>query len=1732
MAKINRSKDPVSGAFTALTKPITPDELAGISKPVITSGLGSATSNINLDEFEGVKNNFLSGDDAKDLKGLEQTRYENQSGLGLVAKGIGNIGSTLLSEVAKMPGYLGGFTADVFSGNAFEGDFSNTVDNFWLNGVAYAKENTTDEWLKTYSNPNLTDAPLLEQLGDPTFWAKEGADGVGFLLSFLVPGQLLRALGVGAKGAGLLAKTGVAMNFEKAAGLIDSTSAVFLNTVLESAAEGSNAYDTAIKQGKTSEEAGQIGSNIFKKNIPVLLASNFFVEKYIMSGFNRLAGKQGLSRVTGDILDGSKELAALTTKQKLGRLATKAPAATLQEGLFEEGLQTTIEQKQGGDWSSIFEKYFDNLANMWNGESKDATDFGKAVTLGSLLGSVSGGVSTMFEAKAEDRLLLGQDEKKANTFTKWLGVKDREQKEGLVSVFRNAHAETGITNEELFNFDETGAITGFKPDIDKKLQTKLGVTALTNFYSDLVRQYDGNVEVAKREFINKLGEKGASLLDMLRINNDLSNYETIEQVNNRNDFDYFSRFFNLEGGKDLLDQHIDAVATKVKERYKANTGQELKQDITSEIKKKADAYFEINNKATKLATKAKYSIDSKADPLFNEFISMYQRDLAVTLADIDNADTRIENINSRINDVESKAYKKGYTDLKREGSSNDKIEDFLFKPDVDELKRLKSDKKAYEDSLKQLDQHYEKLTKEPQKLYDESIAKAKSLEKKIEREENKEAAKVADIIDKANEYAGEPVEYMAADGTIYTIEDKGDSVLVTNEAGQSKSFASFIEAERALKGDVTPVKQKKQREAQVSSSQTIPATEPDETNYNPSDVDVSTDPFYNHAKSNHLAETTGISIAYRQDGSDQTFTTDEGNILPLPYPSNYQQNWFNYTDDTGIDKSQHKLLLVNPKYDNSSSIEVAIGEMNPINQLGTDVFAIVINSQTKEPVRYNGELLINGVRTKDTKVPLDNSTEPAINWYSLMNSYLGVNFKTSLNRDQMNSNKKATDFPKKNEIEKVLGKKINDITYVQVLTELKPYVRVWGNKFYDDTYLQPVIKNGSMEADISGFTNGFPIRILDSEGNVKMFSPTETFDLTNRPYELVLSTADGKLIVNGIEQAGFKPGITYLRLIDSNQIVPLQNQMLNKDEIDLVLQVLAKVADKPNLDITISDSGIPAQGLESMQINNINFGYGKGNTAIPLFTSAKNRFGLFSMLMNWGSKSDTLSKYEIKIDKGNVVFGDKSLPLTFIRDNINDQTALQDLILFLRNKRFHVNNTILRSQPKVYFHPTSFKDGKIVFTKYNSYNDYVLSRLNTDVAPKSYYKKYSLPQFAQRNIIFNKPSSVENKVKADVSNQPSQVQLDASDIKDKLAEELNKIEKLKIGDTVIYTDDGKTPSSTRYEVLSVNGGEVKLKGVSYLPPGGIISKSMLEYFAEEFYNNAKFYSRIDGDIAYVFSQSPELNKIGSQQDYKNYIASIFPNSVMKNVVYHGSYTKIDKFDNLYKGKTTNAVSAKKGFHFTNSFNTADSYQAYSQEVENLTKEEIANKQFLEKIQFERDWTEEESVLYQSYLDKSNAGSDGNTINLVLLDIKKLYSFNAEGKNILELRAEKNSITELIDRAISEKADGLEILNIKDSPFASYGDNNYVVFKPEQIHVLGSSSDAIAFKKYIESLSLSKPEVKVRKSFRDALPKEEDDDFGMTPKVSVKEEIKSDNTLSTTDTLNKMIDSGKIKKNCK
>ena len=49
------------------------------------------------------------------------------------------------------------------------------------------------------------------------------------------------------------------------------------------------------------------------------------------------------------------------------------------------------------------------------------------------------------------------------------------------------------------------------------------------------------------------------------------------------------------------------------------------------------------------------------------------------------------------------------------------------------------------------------------------------------------------------------------------------------------------------------------------------------------------------------------------------------------------------------------------------------------------------------------------------------------------------------------------------------------------------------------------------------------------------------------------------------------------------------------------------------------------------------------------------------------------------------------------------------------------------------------------------------------------------------------------------------------------------------------------------------------------------------------------------NIEYLFKQKPELSQIGSIENYKEYIKTIFPESSIPYIVYHGTSLIFDKF---------------------------------------------------------------------------------------------------------------------------------------------------------------------------------------------------------------------------------------------
>lgn len=78
-------------------------------------------------------------------------------------------------------------------------------------------------------------------------------------------------------------------------------------------------------------------------------------------------------------------------------------------------------------------------------------------------------------------------------------------------------------------------------------------------------------------------------------------------------------------------------------------------------------------------------------------------------------------------------------------------------------------------------------------------------------------------------------------------------------------------------------------------------------------------------------------------------------------------------------------------------------------------------------------------------------------------------------------------------------------------------------------------------------------------------------------------------------------------------------------------------------------------------------------------------------------------------------------------------------------------------------------------------------------------------------------------------------------------------------------------------------------------------------------------------IDLAFSNNKELFKIGTAAQYYNYINNIFPNSKVKDILYHGSNYKFDSFNSNQLGKTTGAQSAKEGFFFANNKEAAKVY---------------------------------------------------------------------------------------------------------------------------------------------------------------------------------------------------------------
>ena len=247
------------------------------------------------------------------------------------------------------------------------------------------------------------------------------------------------------------------------------------------------------------------------------------------------------------------------------------------------------------------------------------------------------------------------------------------------------------------------------------------------------------------------------------------------------------------------------------------------------------------------------------------------------------------------------------------------------------------------------------------------------------------------------------------------------------------------------------------------------------------------------------------------------------------------------------------------------------------------------------------------------------------------------------------------------------------------------------------------------------------------------------------------------------------------------------------------------------------------------------------------------------------------------------------------------------------------------------------------------------------------------------------------------------------------------------------------------------------------------------------------------------------------QLYSQYLNTIFPNSQVKDIVYHGTDKQFEKFISDYLGSNTKAEDADRGFAFTANKNTAKTYgknikaallNAYniqtvsplSEQYEDIIKPEFSSLKkdilhlkkliesqkkvnsinrvedlpnsfyvYSEKIKSLVNIVREGSVFYAYVNDEK--------INDKLTDKQVLEQFEKTKKDTTELTKKLNILTDESTVFVYENI-------IDDRNIESTSRSNIYFAKPNQIHILGSKQDIEEFKNFVSDrpMFMKTPEI--------------------------------------------------------
>lgn len=519
---------------------------------------------------------------------------QDQSAFERWAKMFPRIATKVASEVAQIPGYVGGLIDWATTGFDPE-EIGRMVDNWWIQGVQEAEKAAKESgFMDIYVPKAVQQGGLMRNLASASFWATEGADAVGFLLAMLVPGQVAKFLGVG-KGIAKLGETvgrAVLPKLVKPAslvnktviGIIDDVMATMLNTVYESGAEAGEAYRNILEDTGDKEIAGQAAAQTFRSNMLILLGPNYLQQKWLLNRFTkgRALGlptqKQVWDKAVTGLIDPAtgapvKELAKITPWTKLSRGGEKALAGIFSEGFWEEGSQFATQEyakekaMAGEDDGNIIEdiigtaeSYFDSLSD---------TDFKKSVFLGGFMGAIMGGIGGMREVSQYKKMLEGTAGKKRSKFEKFLGLEDIKETPGLYKIWGEKYLDAYTSYLDLMEKDpETGKL------IIKDGKMVPDAAKINTYTFERLQDIYGRQQMAQALAT--------------------SNEEAFEYHYSKWLFNFMLPVLSQPGGLEVMKAQVNHLAQRDVEFFKEKYNLDLNvEDLKAGLSKRIDDYYKI-----------------------------------------------------------------------------------------------------------------------------------------------------------------------------------------------------------------------------------------------------------------------------------------------------------------------------------------------------------------------------------------------------------------------------------------------------------------------------------------------------------------------------------------------------------------------------------------------------------------------------------------------------------------------------------------------------------------------------------------------------------------------------------------------------------------------------------------------------------------------------------------------------------------------------------------------------------------------------------------------------------------------------------------------------------------------------------------------------------------------------------------------------------------------------------